>query len=890
MRIFQWILLPLFAGALIAAGPANEQQAWVKEALLLGEEQRADAFSIDSAAWDAHERRIEALEPLQRIRRSLELSFIYINGAHVDRYEAFADRQQEVFEQYATPEQVKASLMMRAYAQLGRHDDYAKALKELKKIQNTQDLGPSNTFMMYVMRAYLEVDLDDTSAALRSLQAAEMIQENFAPTDFMLHTKHGARAYVLMEAGDFAGSVKSYRAKGMIKSDFARPRDTASNISNVSWMLGEVGQVEEAVKLNQLLVEKLHDQLNPSHRFYTLMACGNLRTRSGEYDEAIRCFERSKLFLSGLPKREVIWQANMANTMARAGRIAEARGYLNSLKTHPEFDQSPESYEKVRIAQSLVDLEDGNPSQAVKSLISLADDLDQSFATERHTVIASHRELIDNETENLRKNALLQEELLYRQTLFTALAIAVAVLLCVFLSVMWTKHRKERELSITDPLTGLYNRRGFDEKLRALYGESSNHRATLALGIVDLDGFKAVNDLHGHAVGDAVLVLVAERMRECLGKDALLGRLGGDEFAFATQNFADKDALRDLALKLRAEITQDHKFGDALIAPRASIGLAIPHPNDANLNSLYDRADFALYTNKSQSIPDIKIFDDDHYDAFNKQRELEATLADAEPAEFELLYQPIIDMRTSQTQGFEALARWHSPTLGQIGPDQFIPLAERLARIRPLTIAFLKSALEEAKTWPDHLNLSFNLSSHDLSSVFYAQRIRDVILQSSFEPRRVILEITETAMVQDTDRTREALEVLDGLGIRIALDDYGTGFSSLDHLTSFAIDRIKVDKGLTQGIVDNPSQRSIVDMLVKLSRDLGIECVIEGVENEEQLLLIELMNAQMVQGYLFAKPLGRDELSSYLADQDALAPDLAEKQPVKAKQTAKKRA
>ena len=384
------------------------------------------------------------------------------------------------------------------------------------------------------------------------------------------------------------------------------------------------------------------------------------------------------------------------------------------------------------------------------------------------------------------------------------------------------------------------------------------------MGLIDLDRFKAINDIHGHGVGDETLITVAKCLNNICPEGTLVGRLGGDEFAILLSDYADEAELADLGAKICAALAVGRKIGEAIINPRGSIGFAtFPHAASTK-QELYDAADFALYSAKAIAPGSTKLFDHSHKAELERLSLIECALNRSDSAEFRMQYQPIVTAADGKTVGFEALARWRCPELGDLMPEEFVPIAERMSFINSLTRILLKRALSDAATWPDDLSLSVNLSSHDLASLEFAQELKAIIVQSGFDPKRLIIEMTETAIIRDTQVTRDALQMFKELGVQVALDDFGTGYSSLLHLQNFSIHRIKVDRSLTHTLGKDADKRVIVQMVIDMCNSLGIDCVIEGVEDDETRAQLIRMQANYLQGYLFARPMEVEEIPDFL--------------------------
>lgn len=419
-------------------------------------------------------------------------------------------------------------------------------------------------------------------------------------------------------------------------------------------------------------------------------------------------------------------------------------------------------------------------------------------------------------------------------------------------------------LANLDSLTDLPNRRSFFSALqkRISSGDAGN---TVILGVLDLDGFKPINDTYGHPVGDALLCRLADRIVHVGGEDIQLYRLGGDEFAIL---FEARDI--DQAQLLGSRICQAVREPFAMTACTARIsgtmGLASYPDMAGDSSELFERADYAMYRAKrGEGRGEVWVFTEQDEGEIKRGSILETALKGADlEAELSMVFQPIVDIKTSRTVGFEALARWNNPELGRVSPYEFIPSAERAGLIGEVTIVLLRKALAAAETWPSHMRLSFNLSVADIASPENLLRITSIIGQSDISPHRIDLEITETAMVKDFASFMTAVAALKSIGVCISLDDFGTGFSSLRQVHQLPLDKLKVDRSFVTDVDKNLSSQKIIRSLVALCDDLKLDCVIEGVETADELDAIRELGCQLVQGYYYSKPLASDDVRTFL--------------------------
>ncbi|MDF0541703.1 EAL domain-containing protein [Sphingobium sp. H39-3-25] len=421
-------------------------------------------------------------------------------------------------------------------------------------------------------------------------------------------------------------------------------------------------------------------------------------------------------------------------------------------------------------------------------------------------------------------------------------------------------------LAHTDSLTGLPNRRYFFSQLEALIAERQETCEPFAVGVMDLDRFKPVNDTYGHVLGDRLLGEIGDRFYAVSGQDIIIARLGGDEFGvILTQGTGDAVRVGQMLCEL---ISQPFMFDDIRVTIGCSCGMALFPDAGANAHELFDRSDYALYHVKSRRTGGCALFSLEHETRIRSERAIEAALQTADfDAEMDVHFQPIIDTDRMVVTGVEALARWTSPTMGQVAPDQFVSIAERVGLIHMITLCLYEKALRQAETLPGKLGLSFNLSANDIASPDTIDAIVALTRSAEIEPSRITFELTETALMRDFDLAVDALRALRALGAHIALDDFGTGYSSLSYLRQLPLDKIKVDRSFVADLHE-PSRRNIVTAIIGLCETMALECVVEGIENIRQLEQMRDLGCHVAQGFLFSPPLALEALRPWLVDND----------------------
>ncbi|MEP2736910.1 MAG: EAL domain-containing protein [Erythrobacter sp.] len=422
-----------------------------------------------------------------------------------------------------------------------------------------------------------------------------------------------------------------------------------------------------------------------------------------------------------------------------------------------------------------------------------------------------------------------------------------------------------RRRAMSDSLTGLPNRRAFFGFLRENreQGLDNSEKWLIAL---DLDGFKMVNDVYGHIVGDELLVTVTKRMQDYCGADAKVSRIGGDEFNVILDGIAGEEACAQWCNALLEKIAEPYDVEGRLIQLSASIGCTrLINCEDSKV--LIRNADYALLHAKKHGKNRTIVFTLEHEKNAKERFEIEDALRLAEfSSEIQVLFQPQVDLDQNQVVRAEALARWDCPELGRIEPDRFISIAEESGLISKITLAVLAKSIAALKQWENPVPLAINLSGHDLLSNQVMDEIIAMLTASDLDPKLLEFEVTETAMMADTEKACDNLNRLSKLGYSVALDDFGTGYSNFNYLRELPIDKLKVDRSFVKDI-GNPMTEKILHSLAVTASALGVDCLLEGVEDEIQLVMAKRVGASSVQGYLFGKPMENAELVDLIAEQ-----------------------
>jgi diguanylate cyclase (GGDEF)-like protein/PAS domain S-box-containing protein len=425
------------------------------------------------------------------------------------------------------------------------------------------------------------------------------------------------------------------------------------------------------------------------------------------------------------------------------------------------------------------------------------------------------------------------------------------------------RRRAEKEiihLARHDPLTGLANRAEFNARLEEATKRLKRNGGAIAVMMLDLDKFKAVNDTLGHPAGDQLLVEVARRLKSSVRETDVLARLGGDEFAIIQEGAANQHEAA-LALRIINAICQPFDLGGQQASVGTSIGIVLAPQHGSDPEELLKRADLALYNVKAGGRNDFRIFQSEMLEVVHSQQSAESELRDAIARdEFELHYQPQVDAKTRQLGGVEALVRWRHPTKGLVPPNEFIPLAESTGLIVPLGEWVLQQACRDAASWPAKIKVAVNLSAVQFKKGNLFDVILCTLVESGLAPERLELEITETALLENQGAHLAMIRQLKNLGISLALDDFGTGHSSINYLTIFPFDKIKIDKSFTQGVLKRRDYKAVVAATLALAQGLGTVTTAEGVETEEQFDYMREAGVDLVQGYLFGRPVPARQL------------------------------
>ena len=421
-------------------------------------------------------------------------------------------------------------------------------------------------------------------------------------------------------------------------------------------------------------------------------------------------------------------------------------------------------------------------------------------------------------------------------------------------------------MALTDMLTGLPNRRQFFQDVDASYDPKTDEKLPV-IGLIDLDGFKPINDVFGHTAGDTVLVETARRLKRVLGDKASVSRLGGDEFAYILPRTVSQKEAKRIAQQIVNAMNEPVQLPNRDTSRvSASVGYSSRAFAVKSAHDLLEQADFALFRAKEHKVGQAIEFSASHVESQLREAVVHQALKKADlEKELRLVFQPIVNSTDGAVNRCEALARWDSPQLGSVPPLEFVAIAEKMGMTQQLTRVVVRKALEQLRRWPELPSMSVNLSAQDIISRETSDSLVAMILAEPESVReRLVLEVTESSLLNDMEEARYNLMKFRFMGLKIALDDFGTGYSSLRYLQELEFDIVKIDRSFGAAINTTARGLGLVATIQHLCRSLAIECIIEGIETREQLETARSAGCRLVQGYLYAAPLDALELHAYL--------------------------
>lgn len=471
------------------------------------------------------------------------------------------------------------------------------------------------------------------------------------------------------------------------------------------------------------------------------------------------------------------------------------------------------------------------------------------------------------------------EQLLWRSVITVAAVIVIIALLAWLLlfrtmhrasSTLRTQAQENERLALHDALTGLPNRRLLQDRLDRAIMQAERSGKSLALMILDVDRFKEVNDTLGHDRGDALLKEVGVRLSEVVREADTVARLGGDEFAVLAPNVGSQLDAERFASRVHSAFDEAFQVGDLHLHVESSIGVAMLPDHADNGVELMQRADTAMYAAKSTHLGALLYRPGDGGNSAERLQLLSDLRNALGTKQLSIHYQPKVELSKAQVIGTEALLRWNHPKHGNIPPNDFIPLAENTGLIQGLTRYVLEMVCAQMSEWDRvgaefaHLPVAVNLSARNLLEPDFAEFLEDILASHLIEPERLELEVTESALIEDPVRSHQMLHRIAGLGVTLAVDDFGTGYTSMSQLEQMPLSTLKIDRSFTQRLADDPGGATLVKAMVDLAHEFGLEVVAEGVEDAEVTARLRELGCDIGQGYLWSRPVASDALPDVL--------------------------
>lgn len=449
---------------------------------------------------------------------------------------------------------------------------------------------------------------------------------------------------------------------------------------------------------------------------------------------------------------------------------------------------------------------------------------------------------------------------------FTPIASYTGVIVLEDISERIKSEAEIQQLANFDSLTHLPNRRYFSQTAEEVCKTLDDDEG-YSVFFIDIDKFKDINDTLGHSVGDKLLCVVSLRMKACLPKGGFVGRFGGDEFTIMLPGVIDRDICERFVKRIITEVSKPVLIDGNLIVIGASAGIATYPENDGSFEQLLKMADVSLYEAKGQGRGSFYFYSNELGSRIQDRMQLEVDLRKSvEAGELTVYYQPLVDIKRNEVTCCEALLRWEHPEKGNIPPSMFIPIAEEIGMIGKIGKFVMEEATKECMLWPNDVHVAVNVSSLQFQQTDVCSVVNQALIKSGLLPSRLEVEVTETAMIDDLEETSRVLRTLSQSGVRVSLDDFGTGFSSLSYLHQLPLDKVKIDKSFVDSIRHDRRSLTLLVGVSKIASDLGLQIIVEGVEEIEQLeILKNSVHLDQVQGYLFSKPMPAMNIREYIA-------------------------
>jgi diguanylate cyclase (GGDEF)-like protein len=428
------------------------------------------------------------------------------------------------------------------------------------------------------------------------------------------------------------------------------------------------------------------------------------------------------------------------------------------------------------------------------------------------------------------------------------------------------KQEEVTRLALHDPLTGLANRRYLHMQLDGAIARAQRDKSGFSLLMIDLDGFKPINDRHGHAAGDAVLVEIGRRLSGLVRRGEIVARMGGDEFVVVLDSGTADEAPLRAARRLVDSIAEGILLPQGEVKVSGSVGIAFFPADGTAADELIRKADVALYRAKNEARGDIRSYHESMDYAARERETLEADLREAiATGRIEPYFQPLVDLASARLTGFEVLARWSHPTRGPVPPATFVPIAEDSGQIDALTVGVMRNALAAARHWDPSITLAVNIAPQQLTNDKLVDRLLDVLRETGFPPQRFEIEIKEDALMGDLDLARRIVLALKAHGVRVALDNFGRGYNSLSRLRKLPFDKIKIDRSFIHSMQGRPESATIVNSIIELGRSLNLPTTAEGIESEAEAEMLTKLGCAAGQGFLYSKAVPASEVPGLLA-------------------------
>lgn len=428
-----------------------------------------------------------------------------------------------------------------------------------------------------------------------------------------------------------------------------------------------------------------------------------------------------------------------------------------------------------------------------------------------------------------------------------------------------------RYMAYHDLLTGLPNKSLFMDKLRETIGYAKNNKNVGSVIFVDIDNFKIVNDTLGHDYGDLLLKIVAQLLNFCIEDYGMLARFGGDEFLILIPNIENEDRIKELCNNILENFKNPFEVNEKQVYCSLSMGICLFNENSKDINEIIKNADTAMYNSKNNGKNTYSFFHESMITSLLRKKVIDSALRNAlVKNEFELYFQPQFDSRTQNIEGVEALLRWNSSELGIVGPNEFIPVAEETGLILKIGEWVINNACKQAKEWKEKGykfgTMSINISPIQIGKEYLVDLINKALEDNKLLPNELEIEITEWTLIKSIEEKSEILKNISKSQVKIAIDDFGKGYSSLNYLTKLPINTLKIDKSFIDRITENKSYFAIVECIIQLANRLNYNVVAEGVEYEEQYTLLKNLGCNLIQGYYFSKPLSKYDFEKMLND------------------------